>query len=214
MDRPIDTTVQQLRRLRRAGTATAVLAIVVAALLWLPGLVRPSVSRSAVRTAVTDAGPIESVITATGTVVPEVEQVVSSPVDARVLRILARSGAALKRGDPLVTLDVSEAQLAVDKLIEDQAIKENEQASTRLKLEKSLTVRVTRANGRLRVTIEDTGPGVPPDVREQLFTPFFTTKPHGQGIGLTMVQEILSNHGFEFSLDSAPDGPTRFTIDM
>jgi two-component system nitrogen regulation sensor histidine kinase NtrY len=78
----------------------------------------------------------------------------------------------------------------------------------------TVTVRVTRANGRLRVTIEDTGPGVPPDVREQLFTPFFTTKPHGQGIGLTMVQEILSNHGFEFSLDSAPDGPTRFTIDM
>jgi nitrogen fixation/metabolism regulation signal transduction histidine kinase len=78
----------------------------------------------------------------------------------------------------------------------------------------TVTARVTRANGRLRVTIEDTGPGVPPDVREQLFTPFFTTKPHGQGIGLTMVQEILSNHGFEFSLDSAPDGPTRFTIDM
>jgi signal transduction histidine kinase len=78
----------------------------------------------------------------------------------------------------------------------------------------TVTVRVTRANGRLRVTIEDTGPGVPPDVREQLFTPFFTTKPHGQGIGLTMVQEILSNHGFEFSLDSAPGGPTRFTIDM
>jgi HlyD family secretion protein len=78
------------------------------------------------------------VITATGTVVPEVEQVVSSPVDARVLRILARTGAALKKGDPLVTLDVSEAQLAVDTLIEDQALKENEQASTRLKLEKSL----------------------------------------------------------------------------
>jgi HlyD family secretion protein len=138
MDRPIDATVQQQRRLRRAGTATTVIAIIVAALIWLPGLVRPSVRRSAVRTAVTDAGPIESVITATGTVVPEVEQVVSSPVDARVLRILARTGAALKKGDPLVTLDVSEAQLTVDKLIEDQAIKENEQASTRLKLEKSL----------------------------------------------------------------------------
>jgi len=78
----------------------------------------------------------------------------------------------------------------------------------------TVTVRLTRANGRLRLTIEDTGRGIPPDVREQLFTPFFTTKPHGQGIGLTMVQEILSNHGFEFSLDSAPGGPTRFTIEM
>jgi HlyD family secretion protein len=138
VDRPIDATVQHHRRLRRAGTAIAVVAILVAVVLWLPGLVRPSVSRSAVRTAVADAGPIESVITATGTVVPELEQMVSSPVDARVLRILARTGAALKKGDPLVTLDVSEAQLAVDKLTEDRAIKENEQASTRLKLEKSL----------------------------------------------------------------------------
>jgi nitrogen fixation/metabolism regulation signal transduction histidine kinase len=78
----------------------------------------------------------------------------------------------------------------------------------------TVTVRLARANGRLRVTIEDTGPGIPPDVCEQLFTPFFTTKPHGQGIGLTMVQEILSNHGFEFSVDSGPGGPTRLTIEM
>jgi nitrogen fixation/metabolism regulation signal transduction histidine kinase len=78
----------------------------------------------------------------------------------------------------------------------------------------TVTVRLRRANGRLRLTIEDTGSGIRPDARDQLFTPFFTTKPHGQGIGLTMVQEILSNHGFEFSLDSAADGPTRFTIDM
>ena len=90
------------------------------------------------RTAVADAGPIEAVITATGTVVPEVEQVVSSPVDARVLRILKRTGATLKKGDPLVTLDISETQLAVDKLAQDLAIKENQQARTRLSLEKSL----------------------------------------------------------------------------
>jgi two-component system nitrogen regulation sensor histidine kinase NtrY len=62
--------------------------------------------------------------------------------------------------------------------------------------------------------VEDTGPGIPPDVREGLFTPFFTTKPGGQGIGLTLVQEILSNHGFAFSLESALGRPTTFTIDF
>ena len=98
---------------------------------------RPSAAAS-VRTAVADAGPIEAVITATGTVVPEVEQVVSSPVDARVLRILKRTGARLKKGDPLVTLDISETQLAVDTLGQDLAIKQNQQARTRLSLEKSL----------------------------------------------------------------------------
>jgi HlyD family secretion protein len=123
---------------RRAGTAGAVLAVLAGALVWLPGLVRPSISRASVRTAVADAGPIEAVITATGTVVPEVEQVVSSPVDARVLRILKRTGARLEKGDPLVTLDISETQLAVDKLGQDLAIKQNQQARTRLSLEKSL----------------------------------------------------------------------------
>ena len=116
----------------------AVLAILAAALLWLPGLVSPSISRSSVRTATADAGAIEAVITATGTVVPEVEQVVSSPVDARVLRILQRTGARLSKGDPLVRLDISETQLAVDKLAQDLAIKQNEQKRTRLTLEKSL----------------------------------------------------------------------------
>jgi HlyD family secretion protein len=115
-----------------------VLAVLAGALVWLPGLVRPSISRASVRTAVADAGPIEAVITATGTVVPEVEQVVSSPVDARVLRILKRTGARLEKGDPLVTLDISETQLAVDKLGQDLAIKQNQQARTRLSLEKSL----------------------------------------------------------------------------
>ena len=138
MDRPIDEDVQRRQRVRRAGTVGAVLAVVAAALVWLPGLVRPSISRASVRTSVADAGPIEAVITATGTVVPEVEQVVSSPVDARVLRILKRTGARLEKGDPLVTLDISETQLAVDKLGQDLAIKQNQQARTRLSLEKSL----------------------------------------------------------------------------
>jgi two-component system, NtrC family, nitrogen regulation sensor histidine kinase NtrY len=78
----------------------------------------------------------------------------------------------------------------------------------------TVTVRLRRIGPRLRLDIEDTGPGIPPDVREGLFTPFFTTKPGGQGIGLTMVQEILSNHGFAFTLESTPGRPTTFTIDF
>jgi nitrogen fixation/metabolism regulation signal transduction histidine kinase len=62
------------------------------------------------------------------------------------------------------------------------------------------------------VVIEDSGPGLGPEVRDQLFMPFFTTKDDGQGIGLTVVQEILVAHGFDFALESAPGGPTRFSI--
>ncbi len=76
----------------------------------------------------------------------------------------------------------------------------------------TVTVRLGKKTHRPFVEIEDTGPGIPPEIQGQLFTPFFTTKENGQGIGLTLVQEILSLHGFDFSLDSSPGQPTRFTI--
>lgn len=64
-----------------------------------------------------------------------------------------------------------------------------------------------------QLTISDSGPGIPADVLPHLFTPFYTTKSNGQGIGLTMVRDILVNHGFDFSLTSG-EGQTRFTIKL
>lgn len=76
----------------------------------------------------------------------------------------------------------------------------------------TVTVRLGKKTHRPFIEIEDAGPGIPPEIQNQLFTPFFTTKENGQGIGLTLVQEILSAHGFDFSLESTPGQPTRFTI--
>ena len=50
------------------------------------------------------------------------------------------------------------------------------------------------------------------EVQSNLFTPFFSTKPHGQGIGLTLVQEVLSGHGFEYALERTGEHTTRFTV--
>jgi two-component system nitrogen regulation sensor histidine kinase NtrY len=76
----------------------------------------------------------------------------------------------------------------------------------------TITVRMTRHEGRPALVIEDTGRGLSAEARQNLFTPFFSTKEQGQGIGLTLVQEILSQHRFQYSLDSPVGGPTRFTI--
>lgn len=73
-------------------------------------------------------------------------------------------------------------------------------------------VRIGRRHGRPVLDIEDSGPGLGPEAQENVFTPFFSTKPHGQGIGLTLVQEILSAHGLDYSLESPPGGSTRFRI--
>ena len=63
-----------------------------------------------------------------------------------------------------------------------------------------VTLRLGRTEGRSYAIVEDTGVGIAADIKENLFTPFFSTKENGQGIGLTMIQEILSRHGFEFFL--------------
>ncbi|GGG42300.1 sensor histidine kinase [Hymenobacter glacieicola] len=62
------------------------------------------------------------------------------------------------------------------------------------------------------IIIENDGPGIAPDVQRRLFTPFFSTKRDGQGIGLTLVRDILLAHNFSFELAPTPQGTTAFTI--
>jgi nitrogen fixation/metabolism regulation signal transduction histidine kinase len=76
----------------------------------------------------------------------------------------------------------------------------------------AITVRLGLDRGRPYLVIRDSGHGFTPEVRDRLFTPFFTSKESGQGIGLTMVQEILLGHGFDFSLEGGGERPTEFTI--
>ncbi len=66
--------------------------------------------------------------------------------------------------------------------------------------------------GRPYLSIEDSGPGIPADIQPLLFTPFFSTKRNGRGLGLTLVQEILSAHGFEFSLGPGEGGGAEFRV--
>lgn len=60
--------------------------------------------------------------------------------------------------------------------------------------------------------ISDNGKGITPGEADQLFSPFFSTKKDGQGIGLTLVKEVLINHGFEFSLKTTEQNLTEFMI--
>ena len=71
----------------------------------------------------------------------------------------------------------------------------------------------TPPKGGWGVSITDNGRGISPDVAQNLFTPFFSTKPKGQGIGLLLIRDILTAHHCTFSLLTDPtDHLTRFTI--
>ncbi|WP_291529394.1 sensor histidine kinase [Bacteroides sp. UBA939] len=62
------------------------------------------------------------------------------------------------------------------------------------------------------IEVVDNGPGIAKDTEAKLFTPFFSTKPDGQGIGLVFIREVLTRHNCTFSLRTYDDGLTRFRI--
>lgn len=76
----------------------------------------------------------------------------------------------------------------------------------------TIVIRGTSKTDPPVLTIEDSGTGLTPEAQANLFTPFFSTKPHGQGIGLTLVGEILAGHGFGYALETTDRGTTAFRI--
>jgi signal transduction histidine kinase len=78
------------------------------------------------------------------------------------------------------------------------------------------TLRITTSldDDRVRVEIADTGPGIPPELRQRIFEPFFTTKPVGEGTGLGLdisYRIVVVRHGGDLTVESQP-GDTRFVV--
>jgi two-component system sensor histidine kinase HydH len=68
--------------------------------------------------------------------------------------------------------------------------------------------------GRVRLTVADTGGGIPAEVTDRLFTPFATTKPTGTGLGLSLAARIVQEHGGTIRGANRPAGGARFTIEL
>jgi two-component system sensor histidine kinase HydH len=78
-----------------------------------------------------------------------------------------------------------------------------------------LTVDCRTGHGRdLAIAITDTGPGIAPEQRKQIFDPYFTTKPKGTGLGLAIVHKIVEAHGGRLRLESTPGRGSRFTVNI
>jgi HlyD family secretion protein len=138
MDRALPTSTRRRNRLRKVLTVVIPIALFTVAVAMLPNWLRPTLTRTRIRTATVTTGPLDQVITASGTVVPEIERVIASPVDARLLHVLRRPGAALRAGDAIVELDTSESRLAYQRLLTDVEVSDNQRAQTLVALEKAL----------------------------------------------------------------------------
>jgi PAS domain S-box-containing protein len=73
-------------------------------------------------------------------------------------------------------------------------------------------IHIRTATNPVCLEITDTGKGIDRETEAKLFSPFFSTKPNGQGLGLLFIREVLLKHRCTFSLRTGSDGLTRFTI--
>ncbi len=79
-------------------------------------------------------------------------------------------------------------------------------------IEENGEITITTSNSPASIVITDNGRGIDKETERHLFSPFFTTKADGQGIGLIFIREVLGNHGCRYSLRTDSDNLTRFTI--
>lgn len=134
MDRPIDPAFLRRQRGKRVAYSAMGLAALIWIAVWLPSWIRPALDPNRIRTAQVQWGAVEETIAASGTVVPQFEQIIFSPVNTRLVRILQKPGAMLKQGQFIVELDLNAARLEVEKRAEELALTQNRR--TQLELDK------------------------------------------------------------------------------
>jgi two-component system NtrC family sensor kinase len=78
----------------------------------------------------------------------------------------------------------------------------------------TLSIRTRQETEGIRVEIGDSGPGIPPDVVDQIFDPFYTTKPQGTGLGLPLSLKIVTDHGGRIQVDSPPGRGTILAVHL
>jgi signal transduction histidine kinase len=140
-----------------------------------------------------------------------------TPVD---LAALVATTAELLGGDPArreieVTVDGSAPPIEADadllKIVFENLLVNGAQA---MHGRGTIRVSLSSIEEGCQIAFSDTGPGIPPEVREKIFTPFFTTKVRGSGLGLPTAKRLVEAHCGQISIACPPDGGTTVTIHL
>jgi two-component system sensor kinase FixL len=148
---------------------------------------------------------------ARGEVEKTVEDLPTLIAEAAALGLL---GAREKGVDAYFDLDPSASQVLLDRVQIQQVLINlfrNAVEAMAGSAERHLRISTRRENaGFIRVTVADTGPGVSPDVADQLFTAFVSTKDDGMGLGLSICRTIVEANGGRIWLEPRPGGGSQF----
>ena len=76
----------------------------------------------------------------------------------------------------------------------------------------NIRIHISKVDDKVQIDVSDNGIGIPPEKKNKIFTPYFTTKSTGTGLGLAMVRQIIENHHGTIDFDSVENEGTTFTI--
>jgi HlyD family secretion protein len=137
MDKAIEAEVRSRNKKKGILVILAAAAILVAALVLLRSFFAPALNRSDITTGIVEIGDIENTVSASGEVLPEFEETITSPINASVQQVLLDAGSAVKAGQSVLTLDKSAAQNDYEKLKFQLASRHNDIKKLKLDLDKS-----------------------------------------------------------------------------
>jgi HlyD family secretion protein len=138
MDKAIPITVKQKRRNKLILKIVIWSLSFIAIIFSIRFFIKPSIKRDIFSTAIVETGNVEASVTASGTVLPEVEEIKTSPIQSRIIKIFHNLGDKLVKGDSILLLDTRITASSLEKLIDELNIKKNNINQLKLQLEKNL----------------------------------------------------------------------------
>lgn len=229
--REMQAELRQVARLNEMGTLAATLAhdinqpLTAAATFAEAGLrlLPPGPQQAAAREAMREAA--EQAVHA-GRIVGRLRDLLAAPDGRRVpadVNALVRSAVALALADarqrgivPRFTLAPDLPPVALDRVQIGQVVvnlvRNAMEAMSEAPRRDLLVATAAAAPGRIEIAVADTGPGIAPEVRDRLFSPFVTTKPGGMGVGLAISRAVVEEHGGELRCAPNPGGGSVFRL--
>lgn len=137
MDRELSQDVVKRAKLKRYSRLVIVIAIPVIGLLLIRAMLKPELHRSRILTSIAETGPLEATVSASGTVIPGFEQVITSPIASRVNRVFLKTGDRADSGQSILELDMESIKRTLDQSQDELRLHENEKERLSLELNRS-----------------------------------------------------------------------------
>ncbi len=139
MDKKIDDNVIRRRRRNRWLKICGAVAVAAGVVMVLTALFQKGIKRSDLVIAEVDRAEMETAVPASGRVVPAYEEVINSPVNTRLLAVYAMAGDSVRRGDPLLELDLETEQVNYEKMVDNHRISQQEMTQLQLQSRTALS---------------------------------------------------------------------------